>query len=127
MIWSCTSGVSRHKPHCLRMSLALTMRLASCMVGCCLLGFARQCSCGAAVPPVMACNFLLRESCLSYVHDSVFLLRSGQLAPMTTSSTFRTPSPNEGNLTSWDSEGELCTRGACYHNMAQPDLSSSGL
>ena len=37
-----------------------------------------------------------RGSLISAVHDSVLLLRSGQLAPMTTSSTFRTPSPNEG-------------------------------
>ena len=36
--WSCTSVVPRCKPHCLGMILALTMRLASCMVGRCLLG-----------------------------------------------------------------------------------------
>ena len=127
MKWSCTSTASRCKPHCLRMSLTFKLLLASCMVGRCLLGFARQSSCGAAVPLVMACSILLRESYLSCVHDNAFLLRSGQPAPMTTSSTFRTPSQNEGNLTFWDSEGEMCTRGASYHNMAQPDLSSSGL
>ena len=40
------------------------------------------------------------EEALSQLCMTVtFLLRSGQLAPMITSSTFRTPSPNEGNLT----------------------------